>query len=360
MTIWDLCIRGPVFTVMLVSAPVVLGLVSYSRLGVELFPNVDVPVVTVTTTLRGASVEEMETTVTKPIEEIVNTVSGIDELRSTTKEGISQVVIQFLLEKNGDVAAQEVDAKVRTHPQPAAATAPTRRSSTSSTSTPSPVMTIAVSGRRDFREVTEIAKKQIKEDLETLPGVGAVILVGGRQRAINVTIDPDRLLKYKNLSIEDVRQALARENQELPGGRVDQGRGELVLRTMGRVQQPSRFPRPDRRQPRRLAGAHPRRRPRRRLVRGARGLSRLWSAQRPDGRRGLRGGQCRQPDRPEAVGHEHRGGRRRGHASGLKEIRTVLPPDIQIEVIRDQSRFIKNSIDEVQEPPASWRRCWSA
>src|SRR5262245_37166413 len=99
---------------MLVSVPVVLGLASYARLGVELFPNADVPVVTVTTTLRGASVEEMETSVTKPIEEVVNTVSGIDELRSTTKEGLSTVVIQFKLEKNGNVAAQEVDAKVRT------------------------------------------------------------------------------------------------------------------------------------------------------------------------------------------------------------------------------------------------------
>src|SRR5262245_34718986 len=113
MAIWDICIRRPVFTLMLVAAPVILGLAAYARLGVDLFPNVDLPVVTVTTTLRGASVEEMESGVTKPIEEIVNTVSGIDELRSTTKEGISQVVIQFHLEKNGAVAAQEVDAKIR-------------------------------------------------------------------------------------------------------------------------------------------------------------------------------------------------------------------------------------------------------
>src|SRR5882672_6402492 len=100
MAIWDLCIKRPIFTVMLVSAPVVLGLASYKRLGVDLFPNVDLPVVVVTTTLRGASVEEMETSVTKPIEEIVNTVSGIDELRSTTREGLSQVIVQFKLSKN--------------------------------------------------------------------------------------------------------------------------------------------------------------------------------------------------------------------------------------------------------------------
>src|SRR5204863_6294724 len=113
MTVWDLCIKRPVFTAMLVSVPVVLGLASYRRLGVELFPNADVPIVTVTATLRGASVEEMETSVTKPIEEIVNTVSGIEEIRSTTQEGVTIITIQFVLEKNGPVAAQEVDAKVR-------------------------------------------------------------------------------------------------------------------------------------------------------------------------------------------------------------------------------------------------------
>src|SRR5215470_3378246 len=199
MSIWDICIRRPVFTVMLVSAPVVLGLAAYFRLGVELFPNVDLPIVTVTTTLRGASVEEMETGVTKPIEEIVNTISGIDELRSTTKEGISQVVLQFVLEKNGAVAAQEVDAKIRTilSQLPQGTDPPIIDKFDIDAA---PVMTIAVSGRRDFREVTEFARKRIKEDLEALPGVGAVLLVGGRTRAINVRIDPDKLLKYENLS----------------------------------------------------------------------------------------------------------------------------------------------------------------
>src|SRR5262245_50856640 len=176
MRIWEVCIRRPVFTAMLVSAPIVLGLTSYFRLGVELFPNVDVPVVTITTTLRGASVEEVETSVTKPIEEVVNTIAGIDELRSTTKEGLSQVVIQFKLEKNGDVAAQEVDAKVRTilSQLPVGTDSPIIDKLAIDAA---PVMTIAVSGRRDFREVTEIARKRLKENLESLPGVGSVVLV---------------------------------------------------------------------------------------------------------------------------------------------------------------------------------------
>ena len=165
MSIWDVCIKRPIFTAMLISAPIVMGVVSYRRLGVDLFPNVDLPVVTITTTLRGAGVEEMETSVTKPIEEIVNTVSGIDELRSTTKEGVSQVTIQFVLEKNGAVAAQEIDAKVRSilGQLPEGVDSPIIDRFDIDAS---PVMTIAVSGRRDFREVTEIAKNQIKEDLQ--------------------------------------------------------------------------------------------------------------------------------------------------------------------------------------------------
>src|SRR5436309_12796932 len=108
MTIWDICIRRPVFTLMLVSAPVVLGLAAYFRMGVDLFPNVDLPVVTITTTRSGASVEEMETGVTKVIEQAVNTIAGIDELRSTSKEGISTVIVQLVLEQNRDIAQQEV------------------------------------------------------------------------------------------------------------------------------------------------------------------------------------------------------------------------------------------------------------
>src|SRR3982751_6232651 len=112
MTISDLCIKRPVFTWVLVAAPVVLGLMSYNRLGVDLFPNVDFPVCAVTTVLPGASVEEMETSVTKPLEDVINTVSGIDELRSTTSEGVSVITVQFQLSKDGDVGTQEVRDKI--------------------------------------------------------------------------------------------------------------------------------------------------------------------------------------------------------------------------------------------------------
>ncbi len=114
MTISDICIKRPVFTWVLMAVPVVLGLVSYGSLGVDLFPDVDFPVCTVTTVLPGAGVEEMETSVTKPIEDIINTVSGIEELRSTTMEGVSTITVQFDLSKNGNVGTQEVRDKVNT------------------------------------------------------------------------------------------------------------------------------------------------------------------------------------------------------------------------------------------------------
>ena len=356
MSIWEICIRRPVFTVMLVSAPIVLGLASFSRLGVDLFPNVDLPIVSVTTTLRGASVEEMETQVTKPVEEICNTVSGIDELRSTTKEGLSQVVIQFKLEKSGDVAAQEVRDKISTIISQLPA----------GTDTPiidkfdldaAPVMTIAISGRRNFREVTEIARKQIKEDLETLTGVGSVTLVGGRQRAINVSVDPQKLLKFENLTIEDVRQALIRENQEQPGGRLDQGLQEKVVRTMGRVERPADFGK--------LIVANRGGQPVRiedvgRVVDSfeePRGLSRLWVREETsDGGIAANGGEASnngQAHNAVSLIVQKQSGtntvavvdsvRRR-----LQTIQKSLPDDIATEVIRDQSRFIKHSIDEVK------------
>src|SRR5690349_21745744 len=167
MTISDVCIKRPVFTWVLVAIPVVMGLVSYGSLGVDLFPDVDFPVCTVTTVLQGASVEEMETSVTKPIEDIVNTVSGIDELRSTTTEGVSVVTVQFMLSKNGDVGTQEVRDKVSSilGNLPEGTEAPIVDKFETDAM---PILTIAVSGRRDFREVTEIARKRIKERLETI------------------------------------------------------------------------------------------------------------------------------------------------------------------------------------------------
>lgn len=344
MSIWDLCIRRPVFTLVLVATPIVLGIASYARLGVELFPNVDMPLVTVTTTLRGASVEEMETSVTKLIEEAVNTVSGIDELRSTTKEGFSQVIVQFKLERNGDVAAREVDAKIQTilSRLPQGADRPIVDKLALDAA---PVLTIAVSGRRDAREITELARKRIKENLETITGVGSVAMIGGRTRAIQVILDPDKMYQYDNLTVEDVHTALVRENREQPGGRVDRGQSEFVLRTLGRVERPTDLAK--------LIVGNRNGEPIRiedigRVEDGIeepRGVSRLY----------LRG--VHDADRPgdpavSLVIQKQSGSNTVEVVHAVKrrieEIRPTLPDDIEIEIIRDQSRFIENSMDEVK------------
>src|SRR5438046_2793871 len=213
----DVFIRRPVFATMLIASLVVLGLFSYRGLGLDLFPNIDFPIVTVTTTLKGASVEEMETGVTKVIEEAVNTIDGIDELRSITKEGLSSLVVQFVLEKPRDIAAQDVRDKVAgVLAQLPVGTDPPVIEKFDVDAVP--VMGIAISGRRNLREVTELARKQVKEDIETLSGVGQVILLGGQERAINVYVDPDRLTA-QGLSIGQVRSAIQQQNLELPGGR---------------------------------------------------------------------------------------------------------------------------------------------
>lgn len=333
MSIWEICIRRPIFTLMLVTAPVVLGLAAYPRLGVDLFPNVDLPVVVVTTTLKGAGVEEMETSVTKAIEEVVNTISGIDELRSTTKEGYSQVVLQFDLAKDGDTAAQEVRDKVSTilSRLPVGTDAPLIDKFDIDAA---PVMTIAVSGRRNFREVTEVARKSIKEELETVGGVGAVTLVGGRQRAINVYVDTDKLVAYM-LSAEDVRQALIRQNLELPGGRIDQGSQEIVLRTMGRLETSAEFLD--------LIVANRNSQPIR-----IRDIGRVEDAvEEPRGMSRLDG------DNAVSLIVQKQSGKNTVevvHAvkARLNELTPQLPADIQTFVIRDQSRFIEASIEEVK------------
>jgi HAE1 family hydrophobic/amphiphilic exporter-1 len=338
--IWDICIRRPVFTTMLMLGPVVLGLASYGRLGVELFPNVDIPVVIVTTTLRGASAEEMETTVTKPIEEAVNTVAGIDELRSTTREGISIVIIGFKLERDGEQAAQDVRDRISTLLPllPTGIDPPVVEKFDLNSA---PIMTLVVSGGpgRELREVTEIAKKRIKEDLESVLGVGAVILVGGETRAINVLVRPADL-RARGLTVEDVRRALQTQNVELPGGRIDSGRLEYGVRTLGRVPTPAEFAD--------LVVAT------RATPDGSKYAIRLKDvADIEDGNEEPR--TLSRLDGQKAVSliiQKQSGANTvqvsRAIKQRLEKIRVTLPADLKVQIIRDQARFIESSIAEVK------------
>jgi HAE1 family hydrophobic/amphiphilic exporter-1 len=238
-TLAQLCVRRPVFATMLVLSLVVVGIFSYFTLGVDLFPKVDIPTVVVIIANPGASPEEIETEISKKVEDTVNTISQVDEVRSTSSEGQSLVVIQFELSKNGDVAAQEVQNKVNLIvPQlPQTAKQPVVQKFDPDAA---PILQIAVSARRSLRDVTLIADKQIKQKLENAAGVGEITIVGGARREIHVEVDPDRLRSYA-LTINDVFNALRAQNLELPGGNLNAGARELTVRTTGRILDPAQF-----------------------------------------------------------------------------------------------------------------------
>jgi len=235
----SLCIKRPVFASVLILSLTVVGIFSFTQLGVDQFPKVDFPTVVITTVQPGAAPEQIETEVTDKIEEAVNTISGIDELRSTSSEGVSLVMVSFVLEKNGDVAAQEVRDKISGVMSQLPKTVQQPRIDRFDPDA-SPVISIALTAKKPVREVTEYADRVLRRQLESVSGVGQVLVLGGRQRQINVWLDADRMRAH-NVTVTEVSRALQAQNIEVPGGRVDQGGQSLTLRTRGRVQSVAEF-----------------------------------------------------------------------------------------------------------------------
>src|SRR2546426_785641 len=235
----EICIKRPVFAAMIILALVVVGAASYFRLGVDRFPSFDLPSVTVRTTLPGGAPEEVESEVSQKIEEFVTTVEGIQELRSVSAQGMSFVIATFNLGRDIDVAAQDVRDRVATviRNLPRDVDPPIVGKFNSDFS---PVMTVALSADRTVRELTELADKVVKPQLERSTGVGEINIQGGLGRAINIWVDADRLAAYQ-IPITNIRNAIVRQNADVPGGNVTQGSREQTLRTMGRVADPKIF-----------------------------------------------------------------------------------------------------------------------
>ena len=328
----DICIRRPVFAAMIILALVVVGAASYGRLGVDRFPSVDLPTVSVRTTLPGSSTEETEAEISQKIEEAVNTVEGIQELRSVSSGSTSFVIVTFDLSRDIDTAAQDIRDRVagviRNLPLD---TQPPVISKFNNDSTP--VMTVALAGNRSLRELTEYADKVVKVQLERSTGVGQVNLVGGLQRAINIWIDPDRLAAY-GIPITAVRQALVRQNAEAPGGNVTSGAREQTLRTMGRFEDSGQFAD--------LVVATVNGQPVR--------VRDLGSAE--DGTK-----EQRSIARLDAVPTVSLEILRQSGANtvevindakaALARVQSQLPPDLKLEVIRDQSTYIYAALHEI-------------
>jgi len=230
----EVCIARPVFTVMLMMAIIVVGVLGFITLGVDRFPNVDIPVVTVTINNPGAAPAEIETEITKKIEDQINTVSGIDSLNSTSSEGRSQVTVEFVLSKDVDVAAQDVRDKISLilNDLPETAEEPIIQKLDISGA---PILQIAVSAPLASRELYDLADKQVGDVISNVSGVGEVTIVGGGEREIQIFLNPERMRAF-NITATDVTLALQRQNQEIPGGRVAQGATEMTVRTLGKVQ----------------------------------------------------------------------------------------------------------------------------
>jgi len=229
----EISIRRPVFGTMLVLALVVVGAAGYLKLGVDRSPPVDIPTIYVSTRLPGASPVEMESLISQPIEEQVNTVEGITELRSISGVGSSFVIIQFDLSRKVSEALEDVRNRVasmgtelpRDADPPQVTKFDTERNG---------VISVSLSGDRSQRELTELADKIVKVQLERALGVGEVEINGGLQRAISIWVGPDRLAAYQ-IPITAVRDAVARQNANIPGGNVISNVREHTLRTVGRL-----------------------------------------------------------------------------------------------------------------------------
>lgn len=333
MKIADVSIRRPVFAFMMSCAIVVLGIASYNQLGLDLMPKTDYPMVGVRTSLPGASAEEVESQITKPIEEAVNTIAGIDELRSMSRQGFSMVMITFVLERDIESAIQDVRDKVATivNQFPRDTLAPVIMKNDPDAD---PILTVAVSGSRSQKEISQIVDKQIKQVLETVEDVGEVTFTGDRRREIQLLLNEDRMNAY-GLTVDQVRNAVQRQNVEIPGGSFLAGPAEIALRTMGRIQNVEDFNNII------IAyngGSVIRFRDIGRVldtVEEPRSVSRL------DGREAVSLSIRKQSGTNtvkvvDAV------------LERLERIKKTLPPDIVVQTTRDQSVFIRRSFKEIQ------------
>jgi hydrophobic/amphiphilic exporter-1 (mainly G- bacteria), HAE1 family len=330
----EISIRRPVFACVLVLSLVVVGVFAFFHLAVDRLPRIDLPVIVVTTTQVGASPEDIETAITDRVERAVNTISGIMTLRSTSTEGLSQVVIEFELEKNADIAAQEVRDKVgQILPDLPRGIDPPLITKVDPDA--NPILYISLAADRPIRELTEFADKTVRRELESLSGVGDLTIVGGRLRQINLWLDPARLRAYR-LTAAEVARAVENQNVQLPGGTMPQGTRALTLRMKGRVDSVREFETlvvasRDGSQVRLVDVAHV-----------EDGMADVKTAANIDGRATVILALRRQSGtNTVAVVDAVR--------ERLRSIRAQLPPGYTIEIVRDESDYVKAAVSAVEE-----------
>ncbi|MGD0679244.1 MAG: efflux RND transporter permease subunit [Polyangiaceae bacterium] len=330
----SLCIRQPVFTWVLMLVFIVIGAFGYASLGVDQFPKIDFPAVVVTTTENGAAPEEIETELTDKIEGAVNTIGGIDELRSTSSQGVSLVVITFNLDKDPDVATQEVrdhinnvlpdlpkgiDQPVVSKVDPDA----------------SPILYVTLSSPGSIRDTTELADKRVRRQIESINGVGQVNILGGKKRQINVWLDPVKL-DAVGLTAVDVERALAQQNLSVPGGQIETGPKSLSLRVEGRVDDVAKIGRivirESQNHPTRIGD----------VARVDDGMEEPKTSASEDGKESVVLSIRKQSGQNTVAVVD-------AVRARLGEVQTTLPPGSELRVVRDESASIRTSVNAVKE-----------
>ena len=334
MSLAEFCVRRPAFTTVLVLSLVVTGIFSFRDLSVDLLPKADPATVTVNLRLPGASPDEMSTSVAEPLEQALSGIAGVDEIESRLGVGTARITVKFVLERDINEAAQDVREKVsgalgalppQVQPPVVAKVDPDAQ----------PIFSVAVAGPYPLRTITEVADKQIRRALEAVDGVGEVSINGGRAREVHVELDLEKLSAH-GLSVGEVRDAIQSDNVEVPGGRIDQGDAEVMLRTPGRFDRLDQFGQ--------IVVAMQAGTP----IRVA-DVARVEDSEEDARTLALYGGQ-----RAVVIDVRRQSGQNTiaviaGVKQALQEIAPLLPPGVTLAESRDDSRFIYASIASLQE-----------
>jgi HAE1 family hydrophobic/amphiphilic exporter-1 len=334
MFLSDLSIKQPVLATMLAVSLVTLGIFSYRELPIDLFPDVEIPVLTVQTLYRGASPETVEREVTKRIEESLNTISGVRHISSTTTEGLSMVVVEFRLGVRIGNAQQDAQAKINAIRSdfPKDMDEPVIQRIDFNAM---PVVSVAIeSPAADIKTLSSIAEKVIKKRVETVQGVGQVNLVGLARREIQIFLDRDKLKSY-GLTFAQAAQALQRENMDMPAGKLEQGRQEPLVRVAGKFRSVAAFDR----MVVAVRNGTPIYLPS--VARVVDGIEERRSASLIDGRPGLSLDVVKQSgantvEVADAI------------AKTIAELNTELPAQIRLRTVVDRSIFIRDSVEDVR------------
>ncbi len=332
MNITDVCLRKPVLAWMLMAATILFGLIAVTRIGVSQFPDVDNPTVTVSVSWPGASPEDIETGIINPVEDAMSQVTGVLTLASSAKQGSARVTATFDLSRNIDLALQDTQAKIAQvqRSMPTSAQPPVVSKSNPDDQ---PIMTIGLSGPFSRQLLADIARYQVEDMLETIPGVGQIQTMGYLDRNIRIWVDADKLVAT-GTTVTDVMSAIQKQHINVPGGALDNGGREFDVRVIGEA--------PDLATIRNI------------VVRGSAnatvrvqdvalvedGFVDITSYARTNGEPVQALGILKQPG-SNAVGVA------KAVTTALTSLQKTLPKDMKLEVIFDTTGFIQDSVNEI-------------